>query len=311
MNENNHGAKYAFYYILSLISLIFIGISVGLVLFAVIDKYIIDLLSNYQRNIDSSLRFAISALFIATPMYYLSIKSIERGFRKNEISLSSQIRKWLTYFIILVSTLIILGLLISLLNNFLSGGLSTKFLLQILATLLISGLVFSYYFLDIRNEDRKKFKRMSSIYLIISVIIIIASLVLAIIMMESPKEARNKKIDGVLLNRISVIESAINSYYEQNQILPESLEDIKRSSSNMRYRFDNSSYYHPESGEEIVYNVLSDIDFELCASFKSASESWTERDAMYYHNLPTSYEAGYNCIEKTLWSVDTKTQLLQ
>jgi hypothetical protein len=101
-----HIAKYTFYYLLSLVALIFVGISVGMIAFSIIDLNVFDPLSypSYGNNIDSALKFAISAIFIAAPIYYFTLSLIARGLKKEEIERSSSIKRWLTYFIILVSS---------------------------------------------------------------------------------------------------------------------------------------------------------------------------------------------------------------
>lgn len=301
MTENQHGAKYAFYYLLSLVSLIFIGISVGLIAFGIIDQTIIDpLIYNYYNNRDSSFRFAISALLIATPIYYYSLLLINRGFKLKELEKDSSIRKWLTYFIILVSVLIILGVFISVINNFLAGGLSWKFFFQSLSMLIISGLVFSYYFYDIRNAEMKK--KAQRCFFISSLVIILASFVTAFFFVESPQEARNRRLDDMLLNRIYSLESIVNEYYLENNQLPESIDDLKNLKGNVVYRSDINNFLDPETGEEIEYHKLSELDFEFCATFRTDSEETNSyQGGVKYYGGPNPHSRGYSCQPGNLW----------
>ncbi len=300
MNEQ-HSAKYSFYYLLSLVSLIFIGISVGLVAFGIINKSVIDPLSNsYYRNYDSSLRFAISAILIATPIYYYSLFLIKQGFKKNEISSDSSIRKWLTYFIILVSSLIILGVFISVMNNFLSGGLSLKFILQALSVFIISALVFSFYFYDVKSDFKEDKKIREKIFLSISLLLIVSAFVSAWFFIESPKQIRARKIDGLLLNRISTLESFVNDYYSTFGTLPENMTDLKTARS--RYFMDENHFINPNNGEEIVYNKINKDQFEFCASFETNSFTENKRSGVVYPAMINrDHEAGYNCLAGSLW----------
>lgn len=304
MNDNQAGAKYAFYYLLSLVALIFIGISVGLIAFGIIDKSIIDpLANNYYGNRDGGLRFAISALLIAGPIYYYSLFLINRGLKKNELKVDSQIRKWLTYFIILVSALIILGVFISIINNFLAGELSLKFFLQALSMLIISGLVFSYYFHDIKTEDRDAAKKMRKIFLVLSVILIGAAFISVWFFIESPKEARMRRLDQNLLTNINILENAVNSFYSDNAVLPENINELK----NTNYYFEQNSFIDPETGVPIEYKKTGDKSFEFCATFRMSSDSndvngRSVARPIYGLSDRNSYEAGYSCLKGNLYS---------
>lgn len=310
MNENQSGAKYAFYYLLSLVALIFIGISVGLIAFGIIDKSIIDPLANiYYGNRDGSLRFAISALLIAGPIYYYTLFLINRGLKKDELKVDSQIRKWLTYFIILVSALIILGVFISIINNFLAGELSLKFFLQALSMLIISGLVFSYYFHDIKTENRDLAKKMRKIFLGLSIVVIGAAFISVWFFVESPKEARMRRLDQNLLNNINVLENSVNSFYTDNGALPEDISELK----NTNYYYEQNSFIDPETGVPIEYKKTGDKSFEFCATFRTSStlNNGNSRAVMMpsYGPSDKNYEAGYNCLKGNLWSEPTeKTQ---
>ncbi len=304
MNENQAGAKYAFYYLLSLVALIFIGISVGLIAFGIIDKSIADPLADmYYRNRDGGLRFAISALLIAGPIYYYSLFLINRGLNTNELKVDSQIRKWLTYFIILVSALIILGVFISIINNFLAGELNLKFFLKALSMLIISGLVFSYYFHDIKTEDRDLSKKMRKIFFLLSIILIGAAFISVWFFIESPKEARMRRLDQNLLTNINVLENAVNSFYVDKGILPEDINEIK----NTNYYFEQNSFIDPETGAPIEYKKTGDKSFELCATFRISSDpndvnSRSVAKPIYGLSERNSYEAGYNCLKGNLWA---------
>jgi len=305
-----HGAKYTFYYLLSLVSLIFIGISVGLVAFGIINKSIIDpLIDNYYRNYEASLRFAISALIIATPIYYYSLFLIRRGFKKEEISLKSNIRKYLTYFIIFVSALIILGVFISVVNNFLAGGLSLRFLLQALTVFVISGVVFSYYFHDIKSEDLIKKDKTEKIFFAISLLLIIVAFVSAWFFIESPQKARDRKIDVVLLDRISVLENSVNDYYSHYNKLPDNISELKKYQA--RYVMNESYFINPETKEEIVYNMISESEYEFCSTFKlnSPGENFDISNSYSNRGANRDYVAGYSCLTGILWAKDDHKQV--
>jgi hypothetical protein len=62
------------------------------------------------------------------------------------------IRKWLIYFTLFAAALIIIGDLVTLLNRFLEGELTVRFLLKVLAVFFVAGSVFYYYLWDLRKH---------------------------------------------------------------------------------------------------------------------------------------------------------------
>ena len=69
MEQQN--AKFAFYYLLSLVALIFMALSTGMIIFQIINKCIVDVLEINPGMYDSGiLKFAISAIIIAAPIFF-------------------------------------------------------------------------------------------------------------------------------------------------------------------------------------------------------------------------------------------------
>ncbi len=303
--NTKYAAKYAFYYILSLVALVFVGISVGMIAFSIIDLKVFDPLSynSYGGNQDGSLKFAISALFIAAPIYYFTLSLIARGLKKNEIERSSAIRRWLTYFIILVSSLIILGVFIGVINNFLSGELSARFILKAASMFLISALVFSYYFYDVKREELGVKKNIQIIFLSISLLFVLGAFISAWFFVESPREARMRRLDQIVVNNINSLENAVNSFYAEEGRLPDDLSNLKIG----LHLYDRNALVDPESGKAIEYKKINDKEFEFCAEFRLPSQPTdlkgrTLPSAAYGPVSGDDHQAGYDCLKGDLWA---------
>ena len=144
--EKQQNAKFAFFYLLSLVALVFTSVAVGLIIFQIINKTIIDELSLAPGGFSQdALRFAISAIIIAAPIYFVMMWLLNKNLLKGTMEKESGIRKWLTYFILLVSAVVMIGWLIGTISSFLNGELSLKFILKSLTSILISALIFSFY----------------------------------------------------------------------------------------------------------------------------------------------------------------------
>lgn len=300
---NKQNAKYAFYYLLSLVALIFTTISVGMIVYSIIDKTVPDALNTYISNYDGQLKFAISALIIAAPIFYIISNLIFRGLRKEELDKESGVRRWLTYLILLVSSLIILGVFIGIINNFLSGELTSRFILKAITMFIISAAVFSFYFYDIKREDLIKKDLVVRLFFFISLALVIAAFIAAFFFVESPKTARARRLDQILTNNISSLESSVNTYYEKNKKLPENIDALK---AERNIYLDAVSLVDPETKEPIVYQKISDKEFQFCAVFRLDSAQANDERMMGAASYPAykgdkSHAAGYQCIPGSLW----------
>lgn len=293
----NNNPKFAFYYLLSLVALIFTAVSSAIIIFQIIDKNVSDALVDRVYANDGALRFGISALFISAPIFFMMLKFINKGLRKNELEKDSSLRRWLTYFILFVSAVIILGSLIGILNSFLSGEMTLKFVLKALTILLISAIVFSYYFYDIKRENMEKKDKTLKIFSWTSIALVCVIFVSALFFVESPKTARMKRLDQMVLNRVYSLESAVNSYYDLNKKLPENIEEISKYGE--KIYFDKKNILDPESGEAIEYKKTGDKQFELCANFRTDSDNQEGRN---YYSGDKNFKPGYNCFKGILWS---------
>ncbi len=277
----NHDAKFTFYYLLSLVALIFVAISAGIILFNIVDNFFPDTLRPYSNM--ASLRFAISSLIVASPVYFLMLKLINKGIKNNELSKESTIRKWLSYLILFVSSIVILSSLISSLNNFLSGELTIRFALQVLSVFIIALLIFLYYLYDIKNFNDK-----IRIFKYIGFSFLIILLISSFLLIESPQKARMRKVDQQTMIDINNLESLINNYYVANSKLPENIEELDFN----RLAISNNT--------EIEYHKIDNANFELCAYFNLDSENIYKIDRVYTAGR-NDYTAGRNCFEGMLW----------
>ncbi len=298
----NHNAKYVFYYLLSLVALIFMTISVGMILFCIIDKLVIDVLNNSYNNYDAQLKFAISALIISTPIFYAASSLIQRGLVKGELDKESGVRRWLTYLITLISSIVILGVFVSVINNFLSGELTARFILKSLTMLILSGAVFSFYFYSIKREEVVKKDRVIKIFMVASLILVIAVFVASWFFVESPQKTRNRRLDQVVMNNIYNIESIVNNYYERHEVLPANLEELGGDKS---MYLDEKSLINPLTNQAIEYHRLDENSFELCTEFKTSDRDFDSNEPSRPVMLNNKqHEAGWQCVPGALWSLD-------
>jgi hypothetical protein len=296
--NNKHDAKYAFYYLLSLIALIFTAFSVGLVIFSIIDKTIPDAVSNYYVNsVDGPLKFAISALLIAGPIFFLISYLISKGLRQGELSKDSGLRRWLTYFILLVSSVIILGVLINVINSFLSGELSSRFILKALSVFVISAITWSFYFYDIRRSNPEQTDLIVRIFFGLTLLITVAAFVAAWFFIESPQTTRARRLDQNLMQNIYSLDLAVSNYYDRHHQLPNSFTDLE---NDKNINLAKSLLVDPASQAPIVYQKTSERDFALCATWRLSNLSDSTGTTRPVGDTSQEHAAGYQCLPGVL-----------
>lgn len=293
MSNNHNSAKFAFFYVLSLVALIFVAISTGNIIFQLVNKYIVDIVNQYSgAYTNEAIKFSISALIVATPIYFIVTRYIYKSLYKGELNKDAGVRRWLSYLILLVTVIVILGVLIATINSLLDGELTTKFILKALTAVIISGIIFSFYLYDMKREKVQGVKdKILQIYFWLGLIIIIGVFITSLFIVESPNEARNRKIDGQVVQNFQEIDNALDDYYYNNAELPESLYILQ---GEYGYLSD-ADLRHPETREVYGYNIVSDRKYELCSDFLTVSKEDDSKYGVVYNNW--EHEAGYQCVK--------------
>lgn len=146
-------AKEAFMYILMFVMLYISAFNFGTLSFELIDMWLPDALDTYRSFSSGAVRFAVSSLVIAFPMYiWMAIKS-RRAIQAEPAKRDSKIRKWLTNLTLLFTAMVLVGDSIALVNEFLSGELTLRFFLKIAVIGLIAGSIFGYYRFDLNDKE--------------------------------------------------------------------------------------------------------------------------------------------------------------
>ncbi|MFA6307716.1 MAG: DUF5671 domain-containing protein [Patescibacteria group bacterium] len=300
--SRNDSAKYAFFYVLSLVALIFMSISVGIVIFQIINKQIVDIINDYMINYnDGAMKFAISAIIVSAPIYYLTSRQIFKSLFAGILDKDAGVRKWLTYFILLVSVVVMIGFLIATINNFLDGDLTTKFILKALTALIIAGAVFYFYFYDIRREEvQGKKDKMISIFAWASIVVVTVVFIASWFTVDSPAETRSKKIDTEVINNLSEINSAIVNYFTLNDTMPSDLSVLMTTDSG--YRLTEQAIKQPSGDKYYDYQVTSDNEYKICADFLTSNLN--DDSDMYYFNNEYKHDKGYQCFSQNVVSVN-------
>ena len=146
--------KDVFLHLLSIAALYTSAGSFIALVFQYINIYLPDPLSGdyYLSGVYSTIRWSISSLIVVFPVYIWSMWYLSKLYKKSPDKKDLRIRKWLVYFTLFAAGLIIIGDLVALINNLLSGELTIRFLFKVLTILFVTGSVFGYYLWDIKSN---------------------------------------------------------------------------------------------------------------------------------------------------------------
>src|SRR3989344_7867041 len=123
-----------FMYLLAIIFLYFSAFDVLALLFQYTDIAFPDVL-NQNYGAGGLIRFALASLIVIYPVFIWVSRFLHRDLIQNPQKTDIRIRKWLLYFTLFVAALLIIGDLVALVNTFLNGEITTRFLLKVLAVL--------------------------------------------------------------------------------------------------------------------------------------------------------------------------------
>jgi len=258
--------KDVFMQLLSIVTLYLSAFGFGGMLFQYINIYLPDILTSdyYQvSNYYSGLRGALATLVIVFPVYIWTNWFLTNELIRVPEKLELRTRKWLLYFTVFASAGVIIGDLISLIYNFLQGELTTRFILKIIVILMIAGAVFGYYLWVLRRDNQINIGLGMKVFIWSVIAVVGLGVVTGFFVAGSPQVERLRKLDQRRVEDLQNIQSQIIFFWQQKNVLPNSLDDLRDSISGYIPPQD------PETKAVYEYSKLGDLKFKLCADFKT------------------------------------------
>lgn len=223
-----------------------------------------DPLNFYYSEIANSIRWSTSVLFIAVPAFLITSWFLTKDFSVNPQKRELKLRKWLIYFTLFISAVVIIIDLITFVYNFLSGELTIQFFLKIFVVLFIATAVFGYYIWELRRKNIiSKIPKALAWGVAFTVL---ASIVAGFFIVGTPAVQRDRRFDEQKVGDLQNLQNQIVNYWIQKESLPRQLGQLEDSISGFIVPKD------PESDMDYEYNVIDLLSFELCATFKTSSK---------------------------------------
>jgi cell division protein FtsL len=233
------------------------------------------------------------------PLFIFVSWFLNKIYAKEAVVRESKIRKWLLYFTLFVAALVVVGDLVSVINNLLGGETTLKFILKALSILVVAGFVFGYYLDDVRRETPSM---LGKIFAFITSFLVITAIIASFFVIGSPNSARLFQYDQTKISDLQNIQSQIVNYWQRKEALPATLNDLSDPISGFSIPQDS------QTQKSYTYNITdtAKLSFQLCASFNKQSDNNQNSKTVpaYYGNdlysQNWSHPAGYYCFERTI-----------
>jgi hypothetical protein len=188
----------------------------------------------------------------------------------------------------------IIGDFIAVINSFLTGELTMRFVLKALAMFFISGSIFYYYLAQLKEKNVKWLDLFS--WVIVAIVVLTVAWGFAVI--GSPFQQRNKRFDERRVQDLQIMQNYITNYWQNKERLPVSLSDLEDPLLGIVIPVD------PETGGLYEYRVTDDLIFELCAMFSTESKygqgAVPEMYSRGSQNYSWQHGVGRICFERTI-----------
>ncbi len=284
--------------------------------FSVVNYYNPDALAGYFSA--SSVAWPVSMLVVLIPVLYVIEWLIGRDLVRQPEKREIWIRRWRIYLTLFLAGATIVGDLITLINTYLNGEVTSRFMYKILIVLLIAGVIFAYYLLA-RALESARAKRWRTILAWSGIIVVLISIIAGFMVVGSPNKQRALRFDAQRVSDLSNIQYQVVNYWQQKGALPAALSDLNDSISGF------SAPVDPDTKAAYTYEALAPISragvpvgpsFQVCADFALESQDTSGRGAYNGYGggiaVPMTYPssagqtdslahpAGHACFDRTI-----------
>ncbi len=252
----------------------------------------------------SGMRSAVASLIIIFPVFVFLSWWNHREIRREPQLKELSIKRWFAFLTLFLAGATILTDLVVFLNSFLGGEITTRFVLKVLAVLLVSGLVFLYHLFEIKRKPVRE--NAYRIFRGLAILIVLVAIAWSFIVIGSPLTARKLRFDEERVSDLNVLQSQILNYWSLKGRIPQSLSEMNDTLTGW------SAPVDPETGAPYDYSAKGEREFELCATFTLSSPKVGETarsdspvvGSVGVPDLPGfdnwQHAAGHSCVTRTI-----------
>jgi len=250
--------------------------------FDVVNRLLPDQLNNYWSA--NSIIYPISMLVVLVPVIYVLEWLVARDISKFVEKKDTWIRKWRIYLTLFLTGATIAGDVVALINVYLNGEISSRFIWKVLIVFVVTSAVFKYYFFSI-NENMYWAKLVKKTVPTWGIILTLAAIVGGFIIVGSPAQQRAVRFDQQRVSDLTNIQWQIINYWQKKQVLPAALSDLNDPISNFSVPVDPDTSAAYEYSAKGITGAKTP-SFELCANFGTDSVDSSANGKMQVRSMP-------------------------
>lgn len=283
MSENNRSdekmsPKFFFLSLGVLATLITTVVSFLNLAFQTLNKHFPDALNaSYTYGYSSwsydGIRASLATLIIFFPAFLILSYFWKKASAGALGKIDKVIRKWMIYLILFLSSIVVLVDLVILVNYFVSGEITERFIYKVLITLLAAVFVGVYFIWELQGKKKVMGISVGVSSAIKSSVIALALIIWSFSIIGSPGQQRDWRLDERRIQDLQSIQWQVINLWQQKEMLPETLAEMSTPISSFMTPVD------PEFHKGLVYEYrkISDMKFELCATFSAQMpQGWVE-----------------------------------
>jgi hypothetical protein len=206
------------------------------------------------------MRYQMAILFVMFPLFLVIMRFIRKDIMGDASRRDIWIRRWALYFTVFAAGLTVAIDLITLINYFLGGEITTHFLLKVLVVFLVTGAAFLHFLADIKGYWLQYPERARSVGWGAGALVL-CSIVSGFFIIGTPGQIRLYRFDDQKVSDLQNIQYQVVNYWQQKQKLPATLSDLYDPISG------NTIPKDPQTHADYGYNVTGEYSFKLCATF--------------------------------------------
>lgn len=237
-----------------------------------------DALNSYIDPYSGSMRYEIASLIVLFPVFLLLMRFIRSDIIRDALKKDLWVRRWALYVTVFVAGATVVVDMITLINYFLGGDITTRFILKVLIVLLVAGGGFLHFLADIWGYWVQYPKRANAVGWGVGFLILL-SIIGGFFIMGTPGQIRMYRFDDQKVNDLTNIQYQIVNYWQQKEKLPAVITDLNDSIGGFIVPVD------AQSGQQYVYTATGKLSFKLCATFNAESQA-TQQTAVRVAPVP-------------------------
>lgn len=275
-------------------------------LFEYINYVFPDANAYYADPFSSAMRFSMAALIVLVPTTLVLLRLIRGTIVTEAGKAGIWVRRWALQLTIFVMTVTILIDLITLVNYFLNGEVTTRFILKVLVVLLVAGFVFMHFLADLKGYWISNPKKANWIG-VAAALASLGAVVAGFFIVGTPMDARAIRYDMQKVSDLQSIQYQIVNYWQQKEELPATIDDLRDPISSFMIPVD------PQTKADYRYEQTGELSFRLCATFNRNSQDLAGHGAFPSRDIGVSYPypggpmdenwehgVGETCFERTI-----------